>query len=339
MALSHLIEVKKMRKISYKFLFIVGLITVLGLGTIVSAYDGKSKETKDEVTRIPKNMSMVSVTTDEPMTVYVDGVAVGKTQGNQVKFEYPVNPGNHEVKIVNDGGKEFVKTDNYVKGVRNCICVKTVRKKIETPCPYDIQVSGPEKVQEGDLITFAAMNAVSGGANPLNYVWRVSPSNARVTSGLGTPSITVDSTGLGGQAVRAEVEVTDGYYDAQCRQRIAVNTPVEKLPPPVQPPYEEFDRIVFRVFDDDKARLDNYAVALQNKPDAQGYMIVYQGPKVKNKVVDANKMARRSLDYLVKVRGIDPRRIIVIQGGTREQTMADLFFVYSNGTIPVPTPR
>ena len=321
-----------MRKISYNFLFVVGMIMTLGLATTILA------ETKNDApTKIPKNMSMISVTTDEEMTVFVDGVEVGKTVGNKVVFERVVTPGVHDVKIVSPDGKEFTKTYTFVKNARNCICLKTVRNEVRTPCPYNINVSGPDKVTEGDLITFAAFNAVSGGSTALNYVWKVSPENARITSGLGTPSITVDTTGLGNQTVRAEVEVTDGMYDATCRQRIAVSTQVDKFipPPPIVP--EEFDKIVFRVFDDDKARLDNYAVALQNRPDVQGYVITYQGTAKKSP--NAEKMAKRSLDYLVKSRGIDPRRLTFVQGGTREATMGDLFIVPANATLPVPTPR
>lgn len=321
-----------MRKISKNFLLVVGIMVVLGMVQTAFA--------NDVITKIPKNMSVISVTTDEPMSVYVDGVEVGRTQGNQIKFERTVTPGIHEVKIVGAEGKEFTKTYTFNKGVRNCVCLKTVTTVKEDPCPYNVTVTGPERVTQGDLITFAALN--SGAATALNYVWKVSPAGARITSGLGTPSITVDTADLGGQTVSAEVDVTDGVYDAQCRQRIAVSTLVDKyIPPPIDPPTNRlFETIVFRVFDDDKARLDNYAVELQNKPDAQGYVIVYQGPKVKGKkFVDADKMAKRSLDYLVKVRGIDPRRIVVTNGGTREETMGDLWLVPPGAQPPVPSPR
>ena len=196
-----------MRKISYNFLFVFGLMAILvGVG-VFSATTGKvSANANDVITKIPKNMSVISVTTDEPMAVYVDGVEVGRTQGNQIKFEKTVTPGIHEVKIVGPEGKEFVKTYTFTKGVRNCVCLKTVTNTTEKDCPYNVSLSGPEKVTEGDLITFAVINAVSSGT-ALNYAWRVSPSAARVTSGLGTSSITVDTGDLGNQTIEAEVTV------------------------------------------------------------------------------------------------------------------------------------
>lgn len=331
-----------MRKISCNFLFVGGLMLILGWGSVISARTIVPVNINEEIVKIPKNMSVISVQTDEPMTVFVDGVDVGTTQGNQIKFEKVVTPGIHEVRIVNTQGKEFAKTYTFNKNVRNCICLRTVRTTNERPCPYNMTVTGPEKVTEGDLITFAAFNTPPPGVNtgePLNYAWTVSPSNARITSGLGTPSITVDTTGLGNQTVRAEVDVNDGVtaYDTACRQHISVRTIVDKLPEQTPRDYEEFDSIVFKVFDDDKARLDNYAIGLQNRPDGYGYMIIYQGTG--KKAVNADKMAKRSLDYLVKVRGIDPSKIQIIQGGTREQTMAVLYFVYPSGKIPVPAPR
>lgn len=322
---------------------------LLGVGTALAAHLEEvasvnvASVNKDETkVKIPKNMSMLQVETDEPMVVYVDGVEVGRTQGNKIKFHHPVTPGLHEVKIVSLTSETapFVRTYDFRKHASNCVCLKTVREKIETPCPYDIRVSGPGRVQDGDLITFVATNAAPvASAAALNYVWKVSPGNARITSGLGTSTITVDATNLGNQTVTAEVEATNGFYDEQCRQRIPVNTFVE--PPPVieVPPPTIFDSLVFRVFDDDKARLDNYANALQNRPDSQGYIIMYQGPKVGRKTVEADRMAKRSLDYLVKVRGVDPRRLVITNGGNREATMGDLWIVPPGAQPPVATPR
>lgn len=314
---------------------------LLGVGTAFAAHLEEVISFKDEPkVKIPKNMSMLQVETDEPMIVYVDGVEVGRTKGNLEKFHYTLSPGLHEVKIVSltNETAPFVKTYDFRKHASNCVCLKTVRTKVETPCPYDIRVSGPSRVQDGDLITFVASN-LAAGATAVNYAWKVSPGNARITSGLGTSTITVDATGLGNQTVMAEVVATDGFYDEQCRQRIPVNTFVERFePPPVDPPVV-FDSLVFRVFDDDKARLDNYANALQNRPDSQGYIIMYQGPKVGRKTVEADRMAKRSLDYLVKVRGVDPRRIVITNGGNREATMGDLWIVPPGAQPPVATPR
>lgn len=332
-----IIEVKKMRKISYNFLFVFGLMAVFVGVSVFSAASGKvSANSNDVITKIPKNMGVISVTTDEPMTVFLDGVEIGRTQGSQIKFEKVVTPGIHEVKIVGAEGKEFNKTYTFTKGVRNCVCLKTVTTTTEKGCPYNVSVSGPEKVTEGDLITFAVIDSLSSGT-ALNYLWRVSPSAARITSGLGTPSITVDTGDLGNQTIEAEVTVGDGIYDAQCSQRKLVRTFVERIPPPPTPTPYKFDEWDAKVFDDDKARFDNLAIELQNKPDYQGYVIMYQGtdkPSMRTLTVD--KLSKRSLNYLVQTRGIAPNRLQFTNWGQRQHTYYEVWLVPPGANPPVP---
>lgn len=331
------IEVKKMRKISYNFLFVFGLMSLLvGVG-VFSASTGKvSANSNDVVTKIPKNMGVISVTTDEPMTVFLDGVEIGRTQGNQIKFEKVVTPGIHEVRIVGADGKEFNKTYTFTKGVRNCVCLKTVTRVDEKECPYYVVVNGPEKVTEGDLITFAVFDEKKSGM-PLNYLWSVSPSVARITSGLGTPSITVDTTGLGNQTIEAFVNVGDGVYDKECSQRPVVRTIVERIPPPPTPTPYKFDEWDAKAFDDDKARLDNLAIELQNKPDSQGYVIMYQGTdKVSLRSLTVKKLSDRALNYLTQTRFVPPNRLQFTNWGERQHTRYEIWIVPPGANPPVP---
>ncbi|MEK7723650.1 MAG: hypothetical protein AAB336_04825 [Acidobacteriota bacterium] len=346
-----------MRKISYNFLFVFGLMAIfVGVG-IFSATTGKVSanaedtkstfqrltittnvlpKTNDEITKIPKNMGVISVTTDEPMSVFLDGVEIGRTQGNQVKFEKTVTPGIHEIRIVGADGKEFNKTYTFTKGVRNCVCLKTVTRTDEKDCPYNINVTGPDKVTEGDLITFAVFDAAAKGT-ALNYLWTVSPSTARVTSGLGTPSITVDTGDMGNQTIQAEVTVGDGVYDAQCSQRKSVTTLVERTPPVVTPTPYRFDGWDAKTFDDDKNRFDNLAIELQNKPDSQGYVIMYQGTdKISVRSRKVEKLSTRAINYLVKERFVPPNRLQFTNWGTRVHTYYEVWIVPPGANPPVP---
>jgi hypothetical protein len=120
---------------------------------------------------------------------------------------------------------------------------------------------------------------------------------------------------MNGQTITADLDVNDGVYDEKCRQRISVPTIVEKVDIPKPRRFDEFPS---RAFDDDKARLDAFAIELQNNPDAQGYIIMYQGTdrnSMRNRRVEV--LSKRTLDYLVKARGIDPRRIQIVNWGTR----------------------
>jgi hypothetical protein len=180
----------------------------------------------------------------------------------------------------------------------------------------------------------AIMTGVAAGttAAALNYAWRVSPSNARITSGLGTNSITVDTTGLGGQTIVAELDVTDGMFDATCRQRVVAETKIPKTEIKA-PDAIKCDEFISRSFDDDKARFDNCVIALQNVPNAQLYIFVYQGRKGPNSA----RLVKRTLDYLVKSRGVPPQSIQVIQAGSSNLTGYEMWVV-PPGVRELPTP-
>ncbi len=318
---------EKMRKNRYNFLFVVGLMLTLGLtGVFANAAD-------DPVKR-PKNLGILSVkTTPQAFPVKVNGQVIGMS-GVLTPAEFYLAPGTHRVEIEGPNGQTFSKELEIRRNAKNCICIKIVEQNISRPCPYDIRVDGPEKVLEGDLITFAAFNAVTASETPINYKWTVYPEMVRITSGQGTPSITIDSVGMGGQTVRAELDVWDGVYDASCRQKISVPTEVEK---PKVPEAVRCDTFESRAFDDDKARFDNCVIELQNRPDSQLYIIVYQGTDKSNKKASsADQLVKRTLDYLVKTRGVDPRRISIVNWGTRPKTTFEIWIIPPGAQPPVP---
>jgi hypothetical protein len=215
---------KVMQKISFKFLLTIAFITAFGCLATASAFDKK-----DEKVKRPKNTGVLSIkTTPQAMPVFVDGVQVGMS-GVGAPSEFYLAPGMHKVEVQGINGRAYVKDVEIRKNVSSCICLKMIENSTSRACPYNVSIDGPDKVTEGDLITFATFNAVSDSPNPINYVWTVTPSNARITSGLGTSSITIDTTGLGGQNVTAEVDINDGFDDAICRQRITANTIVDRI--------------------------------------------------------------------------------------------------------------
>jgi hypothetical protein len=322
-----------MRRNRYTLLFVIGLILTLGL-TNTFAAGGKNDKKKR-----PKNTGVLSVkATPNSLPVKVDGQILGMS-GITEGEEFYLTPGVHLVEIEGPNGQKFSKEINIVKNVKNCICLNVVENTTTRPCPYNIVVDGPDRVNDGDLITFsardlAATTAISAAA--INYAWTVTPSSARITSGLGTSAITVDTTDLGGQTVTAELDAGDGVYDANCRQRISVNTDVVKVelpPPPTSSLFDEFPSIAF---DDDKARFDNLVIELQNNQDNMGYIIVYQGTNKRGQWTDIDKLQTRTLDYLVKTRGVDPRRITIVRGGTRPVTTYQIYIIPPGAPIPVP---
>lgn len=316
-----------MRNIKFSYLLVIGFVlTFCFTNALANGNDDKKR---------PKNTGILTVkTTPVAYPIKVDGQVIGMS-GVSAPAEFYLSPGTHRLEIEGPNGQTFAKDIEIRKDVKNCICLKIVEETIKRPCPYDIQLDGPERVLEGDLITFASFNKVTASDVPVKYVWTITPANATITSGLGTPSITIDTAGMGGQTITADLDVNDGVYDASCRQRISVPTIVEKKPPPPGP--IKFDDFESLAFDDDKARLDAFAIELQNKPDAQGYIIMYQGTdKISKRDKNVDKLSKRTLDYLVKVRGVDPRRIVITNWGTRPKTSYELWIVPPGAQPPVP---
>lgn len=168
---------------------------------------------------------------------------------------------------------------------------------------------------------------------PVRYIWTFSPSNARVIGPSDRDSITIDSTGLGDQTITAQLTIDDGRSDGICRQMDDAATKVKKVTP--KPPKKwKHDEFPSRAYDDYKARLDAYVIELNNKPDSKGYIIAYAG--VKSKPAQAQKLNAKAIDYLVKDRGVPPERIVVIQGGKRDEDYIELWVVENGAQAPTP---
>jgi PKD-like domain len=331
--IDEIFEDTKMRKIRYEFLIIAGLIMTLGAATVFA--DGK-KGKKDDLGRVPKDRAEITVKTSEvAYPVKIDGQYVGMS-GVDTAARFDVDPDmSHTVEIEGPAGTiPFRKEIQSIrKGTRECICLKTVTRTISKACPYNIRLEGPETVQEGEEITFTAFNASSEAPVPLRYKWSVS--NGTITSGQGTSAITVKTTGMGSQTVNAELDVNDDVYSDQCRQIIKVPTYVTPPPPPIT--ITKCDEVVTRSHDDDKARLDNCVIQVQNSPDAQLYLIIYQGTdKASTTRNSYDSMRKRALQYLVNVRGLDPNRIQIVRGPDRAKTTYEMYIVPPGAQPPVP---
>lgn len=314
-----------MRLIRHNFLFVLGLMLALGVS---SAYAGG----KDKKAKIPKNMGALSVqTTPVAYPVKVDGKYMGMS-GVGSGVDFYLAPGFHTVEVTGPGGKTYIREVEIRKGVRECICLKGVEETITKDCPYRFVLEAPRRVKEGDSVPFTAINRGTAPM-PLRYVWRVV--NGTIISGQGTPKIVVDSSGMGGKTIEAELDVNDAVYDSRCRQVISVPTDVEpiKEPPPITKiSCDQFESISN---DDDKARLDNCMIMAQNIPDSQLYIVITQGTDRGSRTRNTyERVSKRSLDYLIR-RGMDPSRIKYLRSGTTLRTTYEIWIVPPGAEPPV----
>ncbi|MDX6484303.1 MAG: hypothetical protein QOE95_2074 [Gaiellaceae bacterium] len=269
--------------------------------------------------------------------ITIDGQAAGETTDYVRAIE--LDPGPHTVEIQFPNNTRWSQVFNIVAGRKNCIALNYRPRTIEipaiaaSPCPYPVNVTAPAQVADGDIVTFTA-DVGYQGPSALNYTWTVSPPAARILSGVGTPTITVDSSGLGNKRVTAILVVDDGSGDRSCRQTAQAATGISGLPT-ITPP-KRFDEFPSIAHDDDKARFDNLAIELQNNPGATGYIIAYAGRG--SRAGEADRMTKRAADYLSTTRGISRERIVTINGGYRESNSFELWLVPQGAEPPRPTP-
>lgn len=273
--------------------------------------------------------------------IFIDGQDRGMT-GPTVQL-YDVEPGPHTVEIRFPNNTVWRRDFTIAPNKRQCIVLnfrpKTIsieRPIAKSPCPYPVNISAPSSVREGDQVTFSA-DVGYAGQSGLNYTWTISPPSARIAQGAGTPTITVDTTGVGNQRVTAILVVDDGSGDRNCRQRAQFATNVTALPQIPRPTGRQFAEFPSVAFNEDKANFDNFAVALQEDPTATGYVIVYNGRR--SRPARLNTLVSRSRDYVVNTRNIDRSRVVVVGGGTREVDTIELWIVPQGATPPRPTPR
>ena len=84
---------------------------------------------------------------------------------------------------------------------------------------------------------------------------------------------------------------------------------------------------------DEKARLDNYAIELHNDPTSMGYIIVYGRT---SRPGEAKKRADRIKQYLVYYRGIDMGRLVSLDHCFLSKLEVRLYIVPQGAKPPVP---
>lgn len=204
-------------------------------------------------------------------------------------------------------------------------------------CPV-ITLECPDMLARPGLpVSFKARVSGAGPDRALTYRWTVSAgtitsgTEGEVTSSKGMAEFTavVNTTELaGGSSVTATVEV--GGFDRSCSTSNSCTTIIVQ---PIEPrPMDYYGNIRFA---DEMALLDNFAIELQNSTDFHGYIECY-GRRVGQQREAMNRCARAKR-YLSNRRGIAPDRIVLVDGGFREELTVGLWLL-PPGTNFTPSP-
>lgn len=94
-----------------------------------------------------------------------------------------------------------------------------------------------------------------------------------------------------------------------------------------------FDEYSDIPFEDEKERLQNLAIHLQQNPERRGHIIAYAGRRAR--AGEAKARAARAKNYLVNELRIEAGRIITIDGGHREKLEVELYALPHG--MPAPT--
>jgi hypothetical protein len=99
----------------------------------------------------------------------------------------------------------------------------------------------------------------------------------------------------------------------------------------------KFDNYSNISLDEENRRLDNFATQLQvDEPEAKGYIIAYAGRQARKG--EAQARADHVKDYLVRMRELDPARIMTIDGGHREKMTVELWIRPNGWRAPKASP-
>jgi hypothetical protein len=244
------------------------------------------------------------------------------TTGGRISGEGPnvtwdltgATPGTYSTTVEVDDGCGCITFSTVQVTIAACTDCKPPCPTINISCPTDV-------IQEGTSATVSVN--VSGGVGTPTYNWSVSAGT--ISSGQGTSSITVNTAGQAGQSITATVEL--GGLDPSCSRTASCTFSIAQ-PPKQARKFDEYGNIRFN---DEKARLDNYAIQLQNEPGSQGVIIAYGS-------CDGEAIARanRAKDYLVNTRGIDASRLTTVDGGCQAALKVELWIVPQGAAAPTP---
>jgi len=248
-----------------------------------------------------------------------DGVIIG--EGPTVTWDMTgLKPGYHKASldILTSGNEGECHAFSSVTVLVNpCPVVAPVCPKIDIVCPTNTGIDQP--------LTFTS--TASGGTPSIAPVYNWTVSAGTIIEGQGTNTIKVNTTGLAGQTVRASLSMP-GYGSLVCSADCGVSIPVPKI---VSRKFDEFPDIQRN---DEKARLDNLVIELQNDPTATAYVVVYPGRGSKRG--DVQHHASRIVEYLVNSRGLDAHRVVTLVGSPREELFVELWITPQGATPPNP---
>ncbi|MGI8836827.1 MAG: hypothetical protein ACR2H4_09340 [Pyrinomonadaceae bacterium] len=324
-------------------------LPVLLVGMLASVAVAQKNARQETIAYTPPNLSLVAqptvitvcpsegaatpslvnldarVTSDSPVR-YRWRANAGRINGDGATVTWDVSglqPGRYRAYVDIDTGSGDVACQAFTS---TTVLVNRCPPPPPTPptCPT-VGIICPDQVVLGQPLTISSN--VTGGSGNVTPIYNWTISSGTIIDGQGTSTIRVDTTGLAGQNVTATLSM--GGYPIDCSSTCTVQFPV-----PVEG--RKFDEFPNIARNDEKARLDNFGIALQNDPTATAYIIVYPGQR--GRPGEVQQHTTRIVDYLVNSRGINGTRMITLVGPPREALLVELWLCPQGARPPSMAP-
>lgn len=308
-----------------------------------------------KVTKTSADLTPLSVRVTPQPTAIVNCLAANGPSNSQVQLNAETNsPSGHQLRyswtatagrIVGEGPsvtwdlsgvqpgyyKAVVTTYTGSGGVEECEAFSSTTVLVSPCAPLPptcptVAIACPQNLGTGKPLVFSASLTGGSSEHPPIYNWVVS--TGQIIEGQGTSSIKVDNAGLGGQSLTATLSLEG--YNLDCSASCTISIPVPASPS------RKFDEFPDIARNDEKARLDNFAIDLQNEPRATAYVIIY--PSSRGGAAEAQRRSTRIVDYLVNTRGIDSHRIVTLTGPARRKLQVELW-IAPEGANPPTVPE
>jgi hypothetical protein len=181
-----------------------------------------------------------------------------------------------------------------------------------------VETAGPTKIYKANI---------EGGDSSVipKFNWTVL--SGMITRGQGTSEVSVEANGNDSLSVTVEAI----GYASNCQTKASYTSIVHRVMS------RKFDEYRDLKFNEERLRLDQFAIALHNEPKSKGYIIVYDVTDTrKPRVTERGERAKK---YLVKERGLPEAHIVVVNGGRRDTRSVELFITPAGALPPTATPK
>jgi hypothetical protein len=188
-----------------------------------------------------------------------------------------------------------------------------------TPIKLSLDIAGAKDILGEDRAKGLAYNwetsqgSIIAGQGTANGILEV---NGARTSGSKDIVVTVSVKGMPSycQTVLTQTLKIDGECTAPAR-------------------FDEYGNLSFK---DEKSRLDALASSLKSTPDSIAYIVAYAG--ISACIWEAQWRANRAREYLIECWKLRADRIIIVDGGYRENLTVEVFLSRTSGCGPIPMP-